>query len=674
MRPLSRATRTTWRLFVIYLIVTAVPVLALGLVLAEGFRNDARDRGLREGHAEAALLARTTVEPALGDRPLSRPLTTAEHTRLQQLVRRALAEHQILRLRLRDLHGDVVYADDGSGFHDPTDDEALNAARGGTVALLTRLDADAKGAAAAGTSAVEVYLPLSGPSGARIGVLEVYLPYAPIAGDLSAGLNALYRDLVIGLTALYFVLFVITASLSGRLRREAERNFHLARFDPLTELPNRALFHERLAEALEANAAVRRRVTVATVDIDRFKEVNDALGHANGDQVLIELAQRMAGRVRAGETVARLAGDEFGLILRGSEDPDERLRRLRALLEDEVTVAGLELNVEASFGYAIAPEDGVDVGQVLQRADVARNAAKTSHAGVLRYRPDLERFNAERLSLATELRHAIDDDQLVLHYQPQQNLATGRLQAVEALVRWQHASRGLLYPDAFLALAEQTDVIDALTWWVLHRALDDLQMIDPDGTLSIAVNISARNLASRDLPGQVLDALKHAAVSPHRLILEVTETAILADPTRAASVLGSLAKIGVRISLDDFGRGQTSLSYLSTLPLDELKIDRSFVADMLQRPAHAAIVRSMIDLGHNLGLHVVAEGIETVDVLSALTRAGCDLGQGYLIARPLTLDHLCLRLAHAADVPHPAVAVDPVPPPATPVPAPAVRS
>ena len=671
MRPLARATRTTWRLFVLYLLVTAVPVLALGLMLAFGFRRDARDRGLREGRAEAGLLAHTIVEPALGDRPLSRPLTAAEHVRLQQLLRRALAEHEILRLRLRDLRGNVVYADDGSGLHDPADDEARRAAQGATVSILTRLNADLPSTGAAGTSAVEVYVPLTGPRGNRFGVLEVYLPYAPIASDLSAGLNTLYRDLAIGLTALYLVLFVITASLSGRLRREAERNAHLARFDPLTELPNRALFQERLAEALGANAAVRPRLIVATLDIDRFKEVNDALGHANGDLVLIELAHRMAGKMRAGEMVARLAGDEFGLILRGGEHPEERLRRLRALLEDEVTVAGLVLNVEASFGYAVAPEDGVDAGQVLQRAEVARNAAKTSHAGVLRYRPDLERFDAERLSLATELRHAIEDDQLVLHYQPQQDLASGRIMAVEALVRWHHASRGLLSPDAFLGLAEQTDVIDALTWWVLHRALDDLQIIDPDGSLSVAVNISARNLASGDLPRQVLDALKHAAVSPQRLILEVTETAILADPARAASVLGSLAKIGVRISLDDFGRGQTSLSYLSTLPLHELKIDRSFVGDMLEHPAHAAIVRSMIDLGHNLGLHVVAEGVETPDVLSALSRAGCDLGQGYIIARPLTLDHLCLRLAHVADAPHPAVPVAPAPVTAA---APAARS
>jgi EAL domain-containing protein (putative c-di-GMP-specific phosphodiesterase class I) len=254
---------------------------------------------------------------------------------------------------------------------------------------------------------------------------------------------------------------------------------------------------------------------------------------------------------------------------------------------------------------------------------------------VLRYRPDLDCFDAERLSLVTELRHAIDDDQLVLHYQPQRDLNAERVTAAEALLRWQHPTRGLLYPATFLDLAEQTDLINGLTSWVLRRALSDLRSLDAGGELCVAVNVSARNLGASGFAADVTGALRETGIAPGRLILEVTETAMMTDPVRAATVLRQVAEAGVSISLDDFGRGQTSLSYLSQLPLHELKIDRSFVGDMLDDAAHAAIVRSVIDLGHNLGLRVVAEGVETETTLSALSEARCDVAQGFLLGRPM---------------------------------------
>jgi EAL domain-containing protein (putative c-di-GMP-specific phosphodiesterase class I) len=304
------------------------------------------------------------------------------------------------------------------------------------------------------------------------------------------------------------------------------------------------------------------------------------------------------------------------------------------------------VSVEASVGYAVALEDGTTVTELLQRADVAMYAAKAHHTGLLRYDASLDRYDAETLALVGQLRRAIADDELVLHYQPQASPADRRVVALEALVRWQHPEHGLLYPDRFLPLAEQTDVIDVLTRWVLDRSLADLVRLDrPE--IRVAVNVSARTVTREGFAAEVLEILSRHDVPAERVVLEVTETAFLSDPERAAAVLGSLSDGDVGISLDDFGQGQTSLGYLPTLPLEELKVDRGFVMDMLTNHAHAAIVRSVVELGHNLGLRVVAEGVETEAILSALREIDCDIAQGYLLARPMAFDALDAWLAAA---------------------------
>jgi predicted signal transduction protein with EAL and GGDEF domain len=342
--------------------------------------------------------------------------------------------------------------------------------------------------------------------------------------------------------------------------------------------------------------------------------------------------------------VARLGGDEFGLVLTDPghiDDVRAALIQLRGLLQHDVEVRGLPLSVEASIGFAMAPEDGTTVDTLLQHADVAMYVAKATHAGVVRYDSGQDHYDSGKLALVAELKHAIEDDDLVLHYQPKASVSTGDIVAVEALVRWNHPERGLLYPDAFLDIAEQTGIIDSLTRWVLRQALGQLKAwgSGPDGKdfneLSVAINVSARNLARADFADGVLREIAHSEVSPRRVLLEITETALVTDPERAGRSLRRLAAAGVRISLDDFGRGQTSLGYLSTLPLHEVKIDKSFVLDMLDDRSHAAIVRSVIDLAHNLGFEVVAEGVETEQILEELTTLGCDIAQGYLLARPM---------------------------------------
>jgi diguanylate cyclase len=489
---------------------------------------------------------------------------------------------------------------------------------------------------------VEVYLPLvAGRPARRIGVLELYLPYAPIAAEVQTELRVLYMALALGLAALYVVLFIITLSVTRRLRQQVASNAFLARHDVLTELPNRAMFLERAGQAVEAAVRLRSACTIAIVDLDRFKEINDTLGHATGDELLTLLATRLAAQMRPQDTIARLGGDEFGLILTDAPDPAEALERLRDLIRSEVEVRGLSLSVEPSIGYVVARERAQSVEILMQQADVAMYEAKEQHSGPVEYHAGLDRYHAADIELMSQLRTAIPSGQLVLHYQPQIDTTTGAVRAVEALVRWQHPEHGLLAPGRFLPMAEHTDLIDQITDWVLETALRDMAAFEADGApLTVAVNASARSIVRTEFATKVLAALGRHGVSPERLVVEVTETALLTDPQRAAEVLSRLATAGVGLSIDDFGAGHTSLGYLSALPVNELKIDRSFVTDLMESSAHAAIVRSVIELGHNLSMRVVAEGIETADVLARLSDLSCDLAQGYLIARPMPLEAL----------------------------------
>jgi len=649
--PMSHGMkRSAGRLFLAYAAASLVPVLVLGVVLSFALAADARRRGLAEGRAQALLVARTAVEPLLDGHDLDAGLTAAERSALDRVIGGAVDASDVLRLRLRALDGRVVYSDDDSGFSvgEPVDDEAAEAAEGGVHAHLTRLNEDHNDAGPIGERAVEVYLPLAAGE-RRIGVLEIYLPYAPIDADVTAGLRTLYLVLGAGLVALWAALAAITASVMGRLRGAAERNAYLADHDALTGLPNRALFQRRAAAAIEAAGRDGGSVAVVVADLDRFKEVNDALGHHNGDELLRRLGARLAANVRAGDTVARLGGDEFGLVLpvHAEDEVTILLGRLAAVLQEETVVGALPLSVEASFGYALTPGDGTDVDTLLRRADVAMYLAKQDHAGRARYDAARDHYDAGKLALVAELRRALEADELVLHYQPKATLSDGRIRAVEALVRWQHPERGLLGPDAFLPVAEQTGLIEPLTRWVLRTALAQIGRWGTDlDHLTMAVNISARNLGHSDFADAVLRALGTAGVFPDRLVLEITETALLADPEVAAAMLTRLSAAGVRVSIDDFGQGQTSLGYLSTLPLHELKIDKSFVTDLTRNPSHAAIVRSIVDLGHNLGLQVVAEGVETEDVVAALASVDCDIAQGYLLSRPMPADQLPGWLAH----------------------------
>jgi diguanylate cyclase (GGDEF)-like protein len=390
------------------------------------------------------------------------------------------------------------------------------------------------------------------------------------------------------------------------------------------------------------------------IDLDRFKEVNDTLGHDYGDELLVEVAGRLRRALRHGDTLARLGGDEFAVLLEGLPHRGavgELAGRLQDALREPIALSthltassgtrGMAVELEASIGVALYPEHGTTVGTLLQRADVAMYEAKRGHHGVMTYSADRDPYSADRLGLLAELRRAIEHDELVLHYQPKVAVATGALTGVEALVRWQHPARGLLGPEQFVPLAESTGAVADLTRWVVNRALAQQRAWRDDGfDIPVAVNLAAANIVDVTLPDAIGELLERHDVSGDRLECEISEHTVMADPRRCAEVLDRIRALGVRLSLDDFGTGHSSLAYLKRLPLDEVKIDRSFVAGMVEDENDAVIVRSTIDLARNLGLCVVAEGVETAEVMDALAALNCDVAQGYFIARPLPAQEL----------------------------------
>jgi diguanylate cyclase (GGDEF)-like protein len=433
------------------------------------------------------------------------------------------------------------------------------------------------------------------------------------------------------------------------LRRQAELTAYQAVHDPLTGLANRALFRDRVEQALQHAVRDGGSFTVAVMDLDRFKEVNDTLGHHAGDLLLREIGSRLDGVLRATDTVARLGGDEFGLVLEGSGRAAiaQVVGKIRFAVEEPVLIQGLPIGVEASIGAASYPEHGTDADALIQRADVAMYVAKEENSHYSVFDPDSNPHDPARLTLIGELRRAIDERELVLHYQPKAVLRNGAVESVEGLLRWNHPDRGLVMPDAFIPLAQQTGLIKPLTLYVIEEAIKQCLAWQRDGiVLSVAVNLSTRNLLDVEFPTEVAHLITTWGIDPGLLEFEITETTMLTDPIRTKSVLERLSAIGIQLSIDDFGVGYSSLSYLKSLPVSEIKIDRSFVAKMLDNDDDAVIVRSTIDLGRNLGLEVVAEGVESEAVWHELAALGCQLAQGFFLSRPLPADQLAAWIQH----------------------------
>jgi len=429
-----------------------------------------------------------------------------------------------------------------------------------------------------------------------------------------------------------FVVLLLAVYVAGR---QAARRHHDATHDRLTGLVNRQRFSERVDELI---AAHEPRLALLLLDVNRFKDVNDALGHAYGDRLLRQVGARLAADATGAREVARFGGDEFAILLAPLSGDAAALaaassvaERLRAPFEIE----GVSLDGEASIGVVLYPQDGADSDTLLRHGEVAMYRAKSRQADYARYSAEHDHHSPARLGLIGELRGAIEAGQLVLHYQPKVDLQSGRVAGCEALVRWEHPELGLLRPSAFVPMAESTSLIRPLTRRVLEQALADVDAWRARGVeLSVAVNLSARCLNDPAFPTTVRELLAAARVPPARLALELTESAIMADPALTAAVLDELHRMGVALSVDDFGTGYSSLAYLQQLPVEEIKIDRSFVMAMAQETS-AVIVRSTIELGRNLGLRVVAEGVEDDEVMAQLRELGCPVVQGYAISPPL---------------------------------------
>ena len=453
-----------------------------------------------------------------------------------------------------------------------------------------------------------------------------------VAGFALGGVGWRSAALMIAALLTLGIAFLSFRSYQRELRRRALT-------DVLTGLPNRTLFHDRTQQAVLLKRRGGSSGAVIILDLDRFKEVNDTLGHRYGDLLLQEVGRRLSSCLRESDTIARLGGDEFAILLPEISDADAaRLaaERLRASLDQPLVLDGISIQIDSSFGIALFPGHGLDVDTLIRRADIAMYQAKRHQSAYVVYDTEHDPHSERRLGMAAALKEAIEQRELYLHYQPKVDLATGKVKGVEALARWQHPTLGPIEPLEFISVAEDTGLIKPLTLFVLDEALRQTRAwADAGLDLCMAVNISARDLFDPHLVDAIADALERHCVPAEQLELEITESTMMMEPERARAALEALRGMKISISVDDYGTGHSALAYLKNLPIDEIKIDRTFVMNMSTDATDASIVRSTIDLARNLGLNVVAEGVEDETTLNRLTALGCTFAQGYYVSRPM---------------------------------------
>lgn len=441
------------------------------------------------------------------------------------------------------------------------------------------------------------------------------------------------------------ILAFLGSFLARELKQQMYAHRDLALHDPLTGLANRTLFRDRARQAVLDAKRSGMMASVVILDLDGFKEVNDTLGHPTGDDLLKQIAERLdGGTLRDTDTIARLGGDEFGIVLKNVGDRAQVLtpvQRVIDVMKPPFTVQGLSLEMRASIGVAVFPDDGDSVDLLIQRADVAMYMSKEMQTPFEVYDSSGDHHSAEQLSLVSDLRKAIDTDQITVHYQPKVRLGSEEIVGVEALARWNHPEFGAIPPDHFVRLAESGGFIGRLTRKVLASALEQCHRWEQQGhILTMAVNLSVRDLRDRTFPDDLRKMLSRWKIPPARLVLEITENGLMAESHETIAVLEELRQLGIRFALDDFGTGFASLGRLARLPVDQIKIDKSFVIRMESDEKDAAIVKSTIDLARHLSLEVVAEGVETNEAYRRLQGFGCHLAQGFLLSRPVPADEL----------------------------------
>lgn len=417
---------------------------------------------------------------------------------------------------------------------------------------------------------------------------------------------------------------------------------HDATHDTVTDLPNRVLLLDRLEQAIQLARRQEALLALLFLDIDNFQEINDTLGHYSGDRLLKQIVSRLQGVVRKSDTLARIGGHEFAILLQEvaeNTNINHIIGKIQKTFIESFSIEKLALEIQFSIGIAVFPEHGKDVDTIMQRANVALYAAKHDSKKYAIYSSQLDKHNPHRLTMMGELRQAIENDELVLHFQPKISLHTHSIIGVEALVRWDHPKHGFMPPDDFIPMAERTGLIKPLSIWVLNHALGQAEKWHSQNLkLSIAINLSPTTFLDTELPNLVIGLLSLYDIPADFVIFEITESSMIKDPDLALEIMNRLTDKGIKISIDDFGTGYSSLAYLKNLPASEVKIDKSFVMDMLKNNNDTVIVKSIIDLGHNLSLNVVAEGVEDKETGVRLKALGCDVLQGYYFSKPLSND------------------------------------
>jgi diguanylate cyclase (GGDEF)-like protein len=492
----------------------------------------------------------------------------------------------------------------------------------------------------AGKSYLWVTAPI-GQSGRNLIILH------RLADDLASPFSTLGVGMIAaGGVILWLAIWsaLILASVFMKRQKEHDATLtHQSLHDALTGLPNRELLRDRLHQAIALARRRRRGVALLVMDLDQFKEINNTLGHASGDEILKQMGARLCHALRASDTVARLGGDEFALLMPEGDARQavQLANKVHKILEPPYHVNDMDIEVGPSIGIAAFPDHGASADEIMQRADVAMYQAKQKHSGHAVYEQETDAHSVRRLTLMSDLRHAIDNGELMLYYQPEIELRSGAVIGVEALARWRHPRDGFIPPDEFIPLAEKSGTIKALTEQVLQAALRQYHAWRRAGiSLNISVNLSARNLHDPLLPDRLRQLLAAWDVPPGDIHLEITESAMMANPEKAGQILAEFDAMGVGLWIDDFGTGYSSLDYLKRLPVDAIKIDKSFVRDMTDDKHNAAIVRATVELAHNLGLKVVAEGVENEQTRAALRTLGCDFMQGYYISKPVPAEEL----------------------------------
>ncbi len=627
-----------------FAVLSALVIGVLGFALARIIGTEVTNRNLASARQTAVIVSRVVVQSRLTPDQLTHGLSPTAIAEVNRSLQPLLADGALARIKIWNTDARVVYSDDASinGRRFPSDDGLADALEGETSSEVSDLaGAENTQDRSSDDRLLEVYTPirLSGDAKPE-GAFEIYVPYAPIASGIHHDVLQVWVVLVAGLALLWLALSRIVLGASRRLRTQMQRNEYQTSHDSLTDLLNRPRFDERATIALrDADArGGTAHVAVLLMDVNRFRDVNEVLGHTFGDVVLQELGRRLTDAV-GGAPVARLGGDEFAVLLTevsGAAAACELATRLLGVFREPFTLDSLPVELEASIGVAMSPEHGTDAAALLQRADMARYEAKRAHTGVEMFTVERDGTSRNRLTMLGELRRAIENDELLLYYQPQLDLRTGRVSGFEALLRWDHPARGVITPGDFLPLAEHTGLMRPLTRRVLELAARQSREWRAVGVrLPVSVNLSAANLHDADLPTFVSELLRGEELPADAFTFEITESVIMHDSTRATEVVGALRNLGARISIDDFGTGYSSFAYLQQLSVDEIKVDMSFVLGMVDNADDATIVRTTIALGHNLRLEVVAEGVESSDALAMLREMGCDIVQGYWLSRPL---------------------------------------